>query len=555
MKQSVRLAFSFFAAFFVLFLGRASATDVILTLPFENVTNRPEQNWVRESFTVSMADLLDAPGLIPIQLDERNLAFEKLGVSRIALITRATELKLGETVGADIIIRGTYSVSGDGKDATLTVRAQMISLREGKILGSDHTLSGPLNELQLIQGKLAWELLYQRNTALPFSRDQLIARATRIDPSAYEIYVKALLTESKQDRTRLLIRAIEEAKKQGQLRYPQAVFELGATYYRDGQYADAQRWFEQLTLSDPRGLEARFHLGVSQLLNNETDASIKTFSELLTPMPLYETYGNAGVAHLNKGNAAEAARLLKLASEAAAQDDDTLFNYGYALWREEKFAEAVARLETLVKRSPKQGQAFYLLAKSYAKLNRQAEAETALNEAKKYLADFAKWETSGKIPPLGRPKLTFNREAFYRYGRSKEQLRQSAFIATSQSRQAEDLLNKAQADFLNNQDEAAIAKLSQALQSAPDNGEAHLLLGRLHERRGELVPAINALKAAVFWNPKLTAAHVLLGRIFVRQGDRPRAETHLKLALAADPNDREALALQRLLQQPVQQNP
>ncbi|HND21529.1 MAG TPA: hypothetical protein PLB18_19330, partial [Acidobacteriota bacterium] len=150
------------------------ATDIVLTLPFENTSNRQEFNWIRESFTVSMADLLDSPGLIPIELDERNLAFEKLRIPNTAILTRATEIKLGEAVGADLLIRGSYNITGADKDLTVTVTAQILSLREGRFLGRDQTLSGPLADLQVIQGRLAWELMYQRNNALPFSRDQLI---------------------------------------------------------------------------------------------------------------------------------------------------------------------------------------------------------------------------------------------------------------------------------------------------------------------------------------------------------------------------------------------
>lgn len=549
MRFRFLLSFLFVCAAVLAFATPARATDVILTLPFENTNNRAEYNWIRESFTVSMSDLLDSPGLIAIQLDERNLAYEKLGISRTALITRATEIKLGEAVSADILIRGTYAVIGDGKDATVTVRAQMISLREGKMIGTEHTLSKPVTDLQLIQGLLAWELLYQRNIALPFSRDQLIRRATQIAPSAYEIYVKALLTESTQDRTRLLVRAVEDSKKNAQLTFPQAYFELGQIYYREANYKDALTWFEQIKTSDPRGLEANFFTGVCQLQTTKSDDALKTHAALLKPMPLYETYSNAAVARMQKNDFAEAAKLLKLASEAAPNDDDVLFNYGYALWRADQLPAAAERLEALVKRSPKQGQAFYVLSKIYAKLDRKADAETAANEAKKTLPEFAKWETAGKLPLLARTKTTFSREAFYRYTRSEEKTRQAAYIGVSQTQEIEELMGAAQAAFLGNQDDIAIQKLAQVIRIAPDNSTAHLLLGRVQERRGDTVAAINSLKAAVFWNPKLVAAHVLLGRIFLNQGDRVRAETHLKLALAADPNDREVQALQNLYRQ------
>ncbi len=528
----------------------ATATEVVLTLPFEHTTARPEYNWIRESFTVAMAELLDSPGLIAVPLDECHLAYEKLGLPRTALLTRATEIKLGEAVGADLLVRGTYTVTGEGKDSTLTVRAQMISLREGKLVGSEHVLSAPVADLQVIQGKLAWELLYQRNPALPFSRDRLIARATRTAPSAYEIYIKALVTEDPADRARLLTRAIEDATRNAQLTFPQAYFELGLLHYRAGRYGEATMWFERVRATDPRGLEAGFYLGVCQLLTNQTDAAIRTHTALLAPMPLFETYVNAGVAHMQKGDFAEAARLTKLAADTVPLDDEALFNYGYALWRDGRPAEAVTPLETLTKRTATNGRAWYVLSKVYAKVGRTAEATAALDAAKRHAPDFARWETAGKPPWLPFVKTRFNREAFHRYARGEEQSRQQAFLGTSVVQRTAELMRDAQAAFLENRSDTALEKLAQVIQLAPDHSEAHLLLGRVHERRGDLPAAVQALKAAVFWNPKLTAAHVLLGRILLTQGDRARAAVHIRQALDLNPDDPDAQAAQRLLLAP-----
>ncbi|MBX7220585.1 MAG: tetratricopeptide repeat protein [Blastocatellia bacterium] len=496
-----------------------------------------------------MSDLLDIPGLIAIDLDERNLAFEKLRIPNTAIITRATELKLGEAVNADLLIRGIYNVTGEGKDLTITVKAQIISLREGRFLGNEHALSGPLTDLQAIQGKLAWELLYQRNMALPFSREQLISRASRVPPVAYETFVKALLTSGQEDRIRLLQKSIADSTKNGQANYPQAMYELATLYYRNRQYADALKWYEKIAVEENRGLEARFYLGICQYQSGQTDGALKSFSDLLAPMPLYESYNNAAVAQLAKGNTNEGLRLVKLAAEAAPFDSEVQFNLGYAYWLKGEYKAAAGHLETVLKGSPKLGAAYYLLAKSYDKTDKATEAATMLNEAKKNLPDFAKWETSGKVPLLASLKSTFNREAFYRYLRSKEQDRQSAFIGGMQSRQVEGLLSKAQASFLSGKDDEALVTLAQVVQTAPDSSEAHLLMGRIYERRSDMPSAINALKAAVFWNPKLVPAHVLLGRLYLGQGDRRRAESHMKLALEADKTDREALALQRLLQE------
>jgi cytochrome c-type biogenesis protein CcmH/NrfG len=74
-------------------------------------------------------------------------------------------------------------------------------------------------------------------------------------------------------------------------------------------------------------------------------------------------------------------------------------------------------------------------------------------------------------------------------------------------------------------------------------------MGRVYERKGDFDRAMNALKAAVFWNPKLVAAHVLLGRIAVLKNDCAGAQASLDKSLQIDLNNQDALALKRLVEE------
>ncbi|MBD0326784.1 MAG: hypothetical protein ICV68_10145, partial [Pyrinomonadaceae bacterium] len=42
----------------------ATTKDVVMVLPFENVSTKPEYNWVGESFSDSLSELLSVPDLI-----------------------------------------------------------------------------------------------------------------------------------------------------------------------------------------------------------------------------------------------------------------------------------------------------------------------------------------------------------------------------------------------------------------------------------------------------------------------------------------------------------
>src|SRR5256884_503905 len=55
-----------------------SGGDVVMVLPFENTSSRPEYNWVGESFADALAELLNKPGLLVVSSDERQLAYHIL---------------------------------------------------------------------------------------------------------------------------------------------------------------------------------------------------------------------------------------------------------------------------------------------------------------------------------------------------------------------------------------------------------------------------------------------------------------------------------------------
>src|SRR5215467_15519697 len=81
---------------FLLCTTAIASADTVLTMPFENVSNRQEFNWIGESFSVLMSDLMDIPGLVTIGPDERNVSFDRLGIPGGTVLTRATAIKIAE---------------------------------------------------------------------------------------------------------------------------------------------------------------------------------------------------------------------------------------------------------------------------------------------------------------------------------------------------------------------------------------------------------------------------------------------------------------------------
>jgi tetratricopeptide (TPR) repeat protein len=524
----------------------AAATDTIVTMPFENLSGRAEYNWVGESFAAALADLLDKPGLVAIRPDERNVAYKQEGLPPTAILTRATMIKIAERAGANLVVMGTYRIAGEGRESTITITARVVDIREGRLAGKEYNRGGPLVDLQKLQGDLAYEILYQHNPALPFSRDQITTDATLAPIGAFENFIKGTLTHDRDARVGFLQRAIKEYAEKTKSQYTAAIFELGRIHFEAAEYKEA---LEQLALVDdknPRYDEAQFYAGVAQDMLGQPEQSLATLQKLAARLPLFEVYNNIGALLIKQKKYKEAIDHLKPASDAAPRDTDTLFNLGYAYFLAKDNENAAATLKTETKLRPSDGEAFYILSKALA--GDQAGATAASDQAKKLLTSFAQWETKG-MPQLARMKQSFSKINYYRYKREQDERLNAETRITTLTPQADQLMESARNAFLAGRDEDALASLGKLLQAAPQNFEAHLLMGRVYERKGDFERATNALKAAVFWNPKLVAAHVLLGRIAVLKNDCAAARASLDKALQIEPDNQESLALKRLIEQ------
>src|SRR6266550_6020155 len=88
-----------------------SSAEIVLVLPFENVSNHPEYNWVGESFADSLSALLNKPGLIVVTGDERAVAYQRLRLPLTVIPSRATAIKIARELKASMIVFGTYNVT------------------------------------------------------------------------------------------------------------------------------------------------------------------------------------------------------------------------------------------------------------------------------------------------------------------------------------------------------------------------------------------------------------------------------------------------------------
>jgi tetratricopeptide (TPR) repeat protein/TolB-like protein len=557
-----------------------SGSEVVVVLPFENVSNHPEYNWIGESFADSLSALLSKPGLIVITSDERAVAYQKLRLPLTVLPSRATAIKIARELKASMIVIGTYNVllppqsSANDKPnqglASIAGETRVIRVNEGRMAGDIfdnawaprvYDFGGDVANLQRVHGELAYQILFQRDKALSFSRNQLVQEATKVPPQAFEAYMKGSLTEER-DPTRAIYfkNALKlYARENGGTVYPQAAFELGRFYFNQSQWKEAVEYFTMLQKKEPHYGEAQFYAGLAYWKTGDIQRALATFVPLADEkvMPLVGVYNNAGAVSVEASRSekkpeertrllVQGITLLSRAFDSSPDDTTVLFNYAYALFLNEKYAEAAEKFEKVIAADQRDGQSYFLLAKAQERANHADAANAADNQARKYMQGiYAKWQTewqkSQSIPNVAlRSRDVLNQVDISDLGRRQQ-------VDAANANNAQEALNKIRDLYQQGRDDEALTEIRKLLIIEPTNAEAFLYSGRINQRRGDPETAIAALKTAIFWDPppKMIDAHILLGRIFLERGDLGEARKYAASATNIDPNNQEAMALQR----------
>ncbi len=548
-------------------------TDTVMILPFENVSNKAEFNWVGESFADSLSDLLKVPSLNVVSNQERKLIQQKLRVPLTILPSLATALKLAREANATILVAGKYNIVPAQGDiaATVEVTAKIIRVNEGRFLSEefpdgkrvvrDIKLNDALGNLQTVEGQVAYQVLYQRDKALPFSQNQFIESANKIPARAFEAYIKGLLTPESQTQTREnyyknALRIYAEEKDGAT--YSDAALELGYVYLNQKKNSDAIEYFSRVPQESSQYAESAFYTGLIQWQQNNFEQALAVLRPLAEDLKLTSVYNTIGAIAVqaalaekkNKGKSdallAEGLEFLKKAADSAPDESNARFNYGFALFLNNNYAEAAKELRPVLANNSRDGEAYFVLAKSLEKTGDTSAADFD-NQARRFLSEnnkYAKLESDWKNSKINGIDLRIAQPPRKDFVSVILIKRQSAPVQTTQS-ETDNLLTQARTLYKNGSDDEAIVILSKILVSEPMNAETYLLIGNILSRRGDLDQSAANFKTALFWNSRLIDAHIALGKIFLQKGDCLQAKNYLASALAIDAENQDATGLQR----------
>jgi tetratricopeptide (TPR) repeat protein len=565
------------------------ATDVVMVLPFENTSDKPEFNWVGESFALSLSELLKVPAMTVISNSERKIIQQRLRIPLTNLPSLATSLKLARESGATLLVSGKYNIVPAQADtaATLNLTAKIVRVNEGRFLSEvldgrqiqrDIILNDALGNLQTMQGQVAYQILYQRDKALPYSQNQLIEAANKVPARAFEAYIKGLLTpaaEARENYFRNALRLYQEVTPEGT--FADAALELAHLYLGQRKFAESVDAFERVVAAnqqckerakndgklaqcnDESFAEASFYIGLIKWQQSNYEQALAVLRPLAEDLKLTSVYNTLGAIAVQasraekKDNTKSAALLkegidlLKKAADSSPDDLNIRFNYGMALFLEGNTLEAAAQLRPILASRPTDGETYYILSKALQQQN-DANAAAIDNQARTFLTggnryanlekEWLKSKTVTEIPlRVEQPQ----RKDFVSVVLS----RRAASPVQTGVNEAENLLAQARNHYKTGNDDEAMAVVRRILAGEPMSAESYLILGKIHLRRGDLDQAISSFKTAIFWDNRQIDAHVSLGKIYLERGDCLQVKNYSASAMEIDPENQDAIALQR----------
>ncbi len=488
-----------------------ASAQTIVVLPFENASKAPGLEWISESFPEVLGERLASAALYVVSREDRAYAFDRAGIPVNAHLSRATLFRIAEQMDVDYVVLGQYNFDGQ----TFTAIAELLNMK-GLRLSPELRESGPLVKLIEVQTALSWDLLRQLRPDLLPPREQFLAAAPALRLDAFENYIRGVVATSRPLRLKHFREALRLNPD-----YPMAMLQLGRTYFDGRDYEQAAFWFAKVPRDDAVGREASFYLGMSAYYLGDFARAEEAFSFLASRLPLTEIYNNLGVVADRRGKRA-ALDYFQRAVKADPSDPDYRFNLGVALYKSGDPAAAARQLREALTLRPA-----------------DTEAKALLDN----IAANGPARNANLKVPLERIKRNYDESSFQQLALEIQNAMEARLAKTDPRTHAALLVDRGR-ELLNQGFKAEAEKeFREAAQLDPANAGAHAGLARLLEDNdlaGARAEAENSLRL----QPSVEAL-LVLARLDLKANQPQTAQQNVQRALALEPANAAALALQR----------
>jgi tetratricopeptide (TPR) repeat protein len=505
---------------------------VVLVLPFDNRSGQANLAWVGNSFPDTLNQRLTTAGFLTISRDDRQYALDHLGLPVDFRPSRATTIRIAQTLDADFVIVGSYTVANE----RISVQAQVLEVNKLR-LSAPLTDSSELTRLFDVENAIAWKVARQIDPHFNVAEQTFVASSEGIQLSAFENYIRGTDATTSQERIKRLQMAVLSSPN-----YAAALLALGKAQYAEREYDQAAATLAKIPPTDRRALEAGFYLGLARFNSAKYAESESAFSFVASRLPLPEVVNNQGVALSRQGH--DAAALFQRASAADPNDPDYHYNLAIALLRRGDFAGAQREVELTLKLRPADTGAATLKTRISAG---RSTAGSVMPGTPGTLGSGSDQAGTQNFDPVERIRRTYSEASFRQAAFQLDQMRAMRMATLPPAEQAAQYTQLGQ-DYLA---QGLIPEAEQEFQAAiaadSANAGAHAGLAQVRERSGNAEDARREATTSINLDPNVVA-YLVLARIELQAKRMPESAAEVSKALQLEPGNTAAQGMRQALQ-------
>jgi tetratricopeptide (TPR) repeat protein len=507
--------------------------SLLLVLPFNNQSDQPNLDWISEAVPEILNLRLASAGFMPIRRDDRLYALDHLGLPSTFQPSRASAIRLAQTLDADYVIVGSFSTSG----SRFQIKAQVLKV-DALHLSAPLQEEADITHLIDVLNSLAWGLAKQIDPQFAVSRSTFVAAGAGLRVDAFENYTRGLVEPDPAEEIRHLKESVRLDPS-----FSPALLALGKAYFANQQFDLAATTLGRLPRNDANALEADFDRGLAFFYLGTYVKAEDAFAFVNKQLPLPEVVNNQGVAAARRG--LDATSFFQQAVSADPNDPDYQFNLALALARKKDVAGAQRAVAETLKLRPQdtEAQAFQTTLRTDPRTATATAGTTANNRVNAAFDPTAEADNT----PLERIKRTFNEASFRQAALAIEQMNEQRLSTLPPQKHAEAHTQAGMRYFNQGLILEAEREFQSAIEVQSDDPDAHAGLALVRESEGDTrearLQANESLKAA----PNETA-YLVLGRLDLQANQKSDAAADVSNALKLEPQNSLARGLKQQLE-------
>ncbi len=508
-------------------------------------------DWIREAAAEILNQRLTSVGFMAQSREDRQYALEHLGLPENFQPSRATAMRVAETLDAGYVVVGSFEAEG----TRLHLTARVI---DGTKLHMSRELveDGEIAQLLPLLDGLAWQVAHELNPELDVSRETFVAASKGVRLDAFEQYVRGVTERDPAERETHLKRAVALSPE-----LTEAWMALGREEFEQQEYEAAAAALAHIGAAHQSALEADFYRGLALIYSGGYEQAQAAFAAIARVLPLPEVVNNEGVAMSRRG--ADGTALYRQAAGTDPKDEDYHFNLALSLHRKGETAEARREMEQALKLNSADNEAREMLTVwSRPAASGDAAKSAAVDSAKAAADGQAGGEADGTSVSATGSQDVVRADAAEVLERIKRQydgaaFRQAAMMLDSveatriATLPPDEQAKKLSADAREKLDEGLLleaeSEYRRALEADSRCAQAHGGMAEVMERAGDAAGARREAEAAQTDGGD-AHAEMVLARMDMAAGSLNAAEADVDAALRLDAKSRAARDLRKVIE-------